>query len=71
MESVKDERSLGSSGLATVGSKEPLFFTSPVNAWRAREGEEREKRWGKGKEKEVILVKDELLAWQLSLIGLF
>lgn len=69
MESVNDEGSPSSSGLAMMGSKEPLIFTSPVSAWRAREGE-REKRGG-GRERAVILVKDELLAWQLSLIGLF
>ena len=69
MESVKDEGSPSSSGLAMVESKEPLFFNSSVSARRAGEKERKEK--GRRKEREIILVKDELLAWQLSLIGLF
>lgn len=66
MESAKDEGSPSSSGLAMVGSKEPLFHVYSQLLER-----EREERGGKVKEREVILVKHELLAWQLSLIGLF
>lgn len=51
MESVKDEGSLGSSGLAMVGSKEPLF--SRLQSAREERGKEkRERRGGEGERKE-------------------
>lgn len=70
---MKDEGSPSSSGLAMVGSKEPLF--SRLKSALGERGRERERERGGGggrrKGREVILVKYELLAWQLSLIGLF
>lgn len=76
MGTVKDEGSPSSSGLAMAGSKELLFShlqSALTERGCKRERERRERGEGakEREEREFVLVKYELLVWQLSLIGLF